>query len=127
MNLTVGSILIGATDDKWAKVGLEHLKKAFQIRPTQLSTIELVYAAKRKNFTKQVEAETKQYFEHFAENKDALSKEGGYEKKLISAIMTGKFLTPRVKRTDPDLSKQYGKLVKQYEAEHKQISKDSRW
>ncbi|MHC5060613.1 MAG: hypothetical protein ACYTFK_05970 [Planctomycetota bacterium] len=127
MNLTLGNILIGATDAKWAKVGFEHLKKAFQIRPTQLSTIELVYASRRKGFAKEVEAETKRYFDHFTENKDTLSKEGGYEKKLISAIMTGKFLRPRIKRTDPELSKQYGKLVKQYEAEHKQISKSSRW
>ena len=127
MNLTIGSTLVAATDPSWAKVGYEHIKKAFQIRPSQISIIELVYAARRKKLNKLVTADIKQYFEEFTKNKDALSKKGGYEKRLLAAIMAGKYLAQQIKRNDPELAKQCASLAKKYTTEQKQVSKGSRW
>jgi hypothetical protein len=127
MNFTIGGILVNATNPSWAQLGYEHLKKAFQIRPSQISTIELIYAARHKNLNKLVRADTKLYFEEFTKNKDALSEEGGYEKRMLAAMMAGRLLATQFKRTDPEFAKQCASLTAEYVAEQKQTAKGSRW
>jgi rhamnogalacturonyl hydrolase YesR len=80
-----------------------------------------------KNLNKLVRADVKQYFEEFTKNKDALSEEGGYEKKMLAAMMACRFLVTQTRSTDPELSKQYASLATKYATEQKQISKGSRW
>jgi len=126
-NLTLGSLLIKATDIRAAQAGYEYVRKAFQIRPSQISIIELIYAARRKEFKKAITVDMKQYLDDFIKNKDDLSKRGDYEKKLLSAMMAGKYLIPQIRRTNPELSKKYANLAKEYESERVHISNGSRW
>ncbi len=126
-NFTLGGMLIGATDIRAAQVGYKHARKAFQIRPSQISIIELIYATRRKELKKAATADIKQYLEQFTKNKEDLSTKGDYEKKLLAAIMAGKYLAPQTRRTNPELSKKYAKLTKEYTAERARISNQSRW
>lgn len=126
-NFTLGDILIGAADIRAAQAGYEHARKAFQIRPSQVSIIKLIYATRRKELKKAATADIKQYLEQFTKNKEDLSKKGDYEKKLLAAIIAGKYLVPQIRRTNPELSKKYAKLTKEYETERARISNQSRW
>lgn len=126
-NLTLGGLLIGATDIRAAQAGYEYAKRAFEIRPSQISIMELIYAARRKNLRNLANADIKEYFEQFSKNKDALSKQGGYEKKLLAGIMAGKYLASQTARTNPELSRQYNKIAAKYTKEQPRRSKNSRW
>ena len=82
---------------------------------------------RRKELKKAATADIKQYFDDFIKNKDDLSKKGDYEKKFLAAIMAGKYLVSQIRRTNPELSKKYANLTKEYESERVPISKRSRW
>ena len=125
-NLTLGGILIGASDPRLSQAGCEYLKKALEIRPSQVSIMELINAARRKNLRNSASAGIKEYFERFSKSKDAWSKQGGYEKRLTAAIMAAKYLA-QTSRANPELSKQYNKLAAEYIKEQPRISKNSRW
>jgi hypothetical protein len=126
-NLTLGTILKNATDSKVAQIGYEHLRKAFNIRPSQISAMELIYSTRRKNLKKAAIADIKQHFEQFTKDRDELSKKGDYEKKLLAAILTGKYMAQHTQRTNPEASKKYNDLAKEYTSEQARISKGSRW
>jgi len=126
-NFTLGGILIGAADIRAAQAGCDYARKAFQIRPSQISIIELIYATRRKELKKAATADIKQYLEQFTKNKEDLSKKGDYEKKLLAAIWAGKYLAPQIRRTNPELSKKYANLTKEYETDRARISNQSRW
>ncbi len=126
-NLTLGHLLIGATDIRAARAGYEHLSKAFHIRPTQISIMELISAAKWKELKKAAIADMERYLEHFINNKDDLSKKGDYEKKLLAAMFVGKYLTPQIRRTNPELLKKYSNLTKEYKSERLRMLNRSRW
>ena len=87
----------------------------------------MIYATRRKELKKAAMADIKQYLDHFLKNKDDLSHKGDYEKKLLAAIMAGKYLGTQIRRTNPELSKKYTNLIKEYESERLPISIRSRW
>jgi hypothetical protein len=126
-NLTLGHILIGASDPRLSQAGCEYLKKALKIRPSQIPMMELIYAAGYKHLRNSARAGIKEYFERFAKNKEAWSKQGGYEKKLTSAIMAARYLASKTSRTNPELSKQYNNRAAEYTKERPRISNKSRW
>ena len=86
-----------------------------------------MYATRRKELKKAATADIKQYFEQFTKNKDNLSKKGDYEKKLLAAVISGKYLASQTSRTNPELSKQYNKIVAKYTKERSRVSNNSRW
>jgi len=126
-NLTLAGLLIGARDTKYAQAGCDYASKAFHIRPSQISIMELIFATRRKELKKAATADIKQYLDNFLKNKDDLSHKGDYEKKLLAAILAGKYLVPQIRRTNPELSKKYGNLIKEYESERLPISIRARW
>lgn len=89
--------------------------------------MELIYASRRKELKKAATADIQQYLEQFTKNKEDLSKKGDYEKKLLTAIFAGKYLVSQIRQTNPELSKKYAKLAKEYESERVHISNRSRW
>ncbi len=124
--LTLAKNMLAFKDEDLSRRGLQHAKKAFEIDSSQAPMQLLVHEAaiRHPHLRAEATAYIVGWMDRFIENKDAWSKEGGYTKKLVAAMIAANYLAVL---DNGEYREKYGGLKDQYEQEQKLISEKCRW
>lgn len=124
-HLSLAKNLLLYKDPGRARQGLDHAIKAFEIENSQGPMQLLVNDAARRHVELRDQANSyiKQSLDKFIANKDEYSKQGGYTKKQIAAMIAARYLST----LSSEYRKKYGNLESQYIAEQKALGRRGRW
>jgi hypothetical protein len=117
--------LLFVKDENARQQGFNCALRAFELRPSQVSLIELLTAARYPIFKPKVEAVLKTYVEKFDHDEDSYGQTPGYNNKLVAAIIAANYL----ERTsnDPRLIEQYSSRSERYKKMQSEAMENSRW
>ncbi len=125
---TVAKHYLKSNSSKIRRDGFEMAKAAFEINVSQGSMAQIVYEAGRwPELRKEAMEYAEAYLREFAENKDELSKEGGYTKKLNAVLVGLRYLSDFYGKTNSKLRGEYKDMYDDMFLERDLVAASSAW
>ena len=128
-NLTLGRLYLRTANPRLATEGFVRAVKALELDASRGAMALIAYeATRRPNFRKKAIECMENYVADFTKNKNSLSNEGGYAKRLEAAVVAVDYLGRILyKKSDPELSKKYLSMYVEYWGERSGIGRDYKW
>jgi len=121
-------LLVSARSSEEHRRGFEFAKKAFNERPSQTPLRKIMRAVNYPKLSNEALDFCREYFESFQKNKDALARQDGYHRKLVSAFLTAQYLSRIEKRRgNKEKASEYLAKYRMYKKERAQVIESKRW